>query len=171
MRCPNCGNENIPGEELCRACGTDLAGLDLPEAQEDFRGKLLDERVGDLPLSPLVKADPTTTVADAIRLMRANDYGGVLVCDGTWIVGIVTERDIVVKIAKNNLDPTTVNLFEIMTKEIYSLREEDPPAYAISLISEEGFRHIPIVRGDRPLGFISLKTMVKYIHDEVLGTG
>jgi CBS domain-containing protein len=75
-----------------------------------------------------------------------------------------------VKVAKKNLDPSAVSLFEIMTTEVYSLREDDPPAYAIHLISEEGFRHIPIVRGDRPLGFVSLKTIVKYVHDEVLGT-
>ncbi len=171
MRCPNCGQENIPGEELCQGCGTDLFGLDIPEAMDDFRGKLLEDHLGDLPLSPIITVPPDATAKDAILKMRETKHGCVLVCDGNKLAGIITERDILLKVARPNRDPAALDAASIMTRDVTALRETDPPAYAIHLMAVEGLRHIPIVRGDVPLGLVSVKTIIKYIHDDVLGPG
>ena len=57
MRCPYCATENIQGVDSCSNCGAELAGLDLPEAQRGFSGRLLGDRIGDLKLArPIVVA-------------------------------------------------------------------------------------------------------------------
>ena len=63
MICPNCGRDNIPGIDLCEGCGSDLAGLDLPEAHHGFRGQMMTDRVGDLEMADSLYVSPETTVA------------------------------------------------------------------------------------------------------------
>ena len=59
MRCPYCGTDNIAGVEQCESCGSDLAGLDIPEARGGGVGRLMTDRIDDIELTP-----PITVAAD-----------------------------------------------------------------------------------------------------------
>lgn len=170
MRCPNCSHDNIPGADLCDSCGTDLAGLDLPEAKAGFRGRLMTDSVGELHLiSPPPAAYPDTTAADAIGLMREAKHGCVLVQDGEDLVGIFTERDVLTRVLRSGIDPEQVTMSEVMTPQPITLAPADPPAYAIHLCAARGLRHIPVVENGRVLGFISVRHLLRHIHENVLG--
>jgi CBS domain-containing protein len=170
MLCPNCGHDNIQGTDLCASCGSDLAGLDLPEAHPGFRGRLMTDHVGDLSLispPPTVRTD--TTAAAAITLMRDARNGCVLVRDNSDLVGIFTERDVLTRLVRPGRDPEQVVMSEVMTPQPITLAPSDPPAHAIHLSATRGIRHLPVVEGDSVLGFLSVRHLLRHIHEHVLG--
>ena len=173
MICPGCSYDNIQGVFACEECGMDLAGLDIPDAQPMMglkRHIMRDpiKRVG--PLKPLV-AVQGTTIWEAIRIMREGRHGSVLVVDrngGEHLVGIFTERDVLVRVWGAGLDINTTPVSKVMTKDPVVLKEDDILAYAIHLMAVRGFRHIPLVRDDRPIGFVSVRGILRYIAEQVL---
>jgi len=169
MNCPNCGFDNIQGTDLCESCGSDLAGLDLLEAQAGFRGRLMTDHIGNLPLTDPLFVQTRSTAAEAIALMREAKHGCVLVLDGKQLVGIFTERDVLTRVVRPGADPQEVTLAEIMTSRPITLSPSDPPAYAIHLSAAQGLRHIPVVEDGRVLGFISVRHLLRHIHENVLG--
>ncbi len=168
MLCPNCGYDNIQGIDLCERCGSDLAGLDLPEAQSGFRGRLWSDRVGNLPMVPPLSVTPEATVAEAIAKMRQARHGCVLVRKDSHLVGIFTERDVITRIVRTGNDPKKVSIGEVMTAQPITLSPNDPPAHAIHLSVARGLRHLPIVDGDEVLGFISVRHLLRHIYEAVL---
>lgn len=171
MNCPFCGHDNIPGIDLCESCGSDLAGLDLPEARSGFRGRLFSDRIDSMNLVPPLTVTPNTTVAEAIGLMRTAEHGCVLVQDSNKLIGIFTERDVLSRVVCPGRDPEQVSMSEVMTANPIQLSPSDPPAFAIHLSVARGLRHLPVVDGDELLGFISVRHLLRHIHEQVLGSG
>ncbi len=171
MICVNCNHDNIPGVDLCESCGSDLAGLDLPEADGGFRGKLLSDRVADLPMAPALVISAEAWVVEAIERMREARHGCVLVERDGRLAGIFTERDVLVRIVRKGLDPAAVPLGSVMTPEPLTLAAGDPPAYAIHRMVSQKLRHLPVVDGDKLLGFVSSRSILRYIHEDVIGEG
>jgi len=170
LLCPNCGYDNIQGTDLCESCGSDLAGFDLPEAQPGFRGRLMTDHVGDLHLiAPPAAVQIDTTAAEAISLMREARHGCVLVQNESELVGIFTERDVLTRVIRPGKAPQQVSMSEVMTPQPITLAPSDPPAHAIHLSAAGGLRHLPVVEGDRTLGFISVRHLLRHIHENLLG--
>jgi len=173
MLCPGCGCDNIQGIFACEDCGMDLAGLDLPDTlpMKGLKRHIMRDpirRVG--PLKPLI-ASPQTTIFGAIRIMREGRHGSVLVvdrADGEKLVGIFTERDVLQRVWGSGLDINTTPVSEVMTSDPVVLKEDDILAYAIHLMAVRSFRHIPIVRDGSPIGFVSVRGILRYIAEQVL---
>jgi CBS domain-containing protein len=171
MRCPNCATDNIQGVDVCENCGTDLAGLDLPEARAGFRGKLLTTRLGDLPISTAVLVSPDETVRGAIERMREAQAGCVLVADNDKLVGLFNERHVLTRIVRAGRDPESIPIAEVMSPDPLQLSPEDPPAYAIHCMVAYGFRHLPLVSDGEILGYVSVRNILAFLHDQVVATG
>jgi len=167
--CPNCSHDNIAGIDLCEICGTDLAGLDLPESHMGFRGRLLTGRIGDISISPPVTAAPDTSVTEAIESMRSHKHGSVIVLENGRLVGIFTERDVLTRVIVPGLDPDSIKVSEVMTPNPITLDITDPPAYAIHLSVAQGLRHLTIMEGNDLKGLISVRDLLQHIHEDVLG--
>lgn len=173
MICPGCGYDNIPGMFACEECGWDLASFDAPDAgpMQGLKRHIMRDpikRVG--PLKPLVAAQDAS-VWDAIRIMREGHHGSVLVVDrkaDEQLVGIFTERDVLLRVWGAGLDINTTPVSRVMTHNPVTLKEDDVLAYAIHLMAVRGFRHIPIVRNDQPVGFVSVRGILRYIAEQVL---
>jgi CBS domain-containing protein len=170
MQCPYCGEENIPGVDICESCGSDLAGLDLPEARGGFRGKLLNDRIGDLRISPALTVPLDTKVAEAIAKMREARHGCVLVVetDGK-LAGLFNERHVLTRVVRKELDASATPVSAVMSPDPLRLSPEDPPAFAVHCMVAYGFRHMPVVEGDDLLGFISVRNILSYLHRDVIG--
>ncbi len=169
MICLNCGYDNIPGVDLCESCGSDLAGHDLPESDAGFGGKLLTDRIADLPMAPALVVSAEARVVEAIERMREARQGCVLVERDGRLAGIFTERDVLVRIVRKGLDPAAVALASVMTPEPLTLAPGDPPAYAIHRMVSQKLRHLPVVDGEKLLGFVSSRSVLRYIHEDVIG--
>jgi len=173
MVCPGCAFDNIQGMFACEECGMDLAGLDVPDAlpmqglqRHIMRDKL--KRVG--PLKPLL-ATTHTTIMQAIEIMREGRHGSVLVVDPSEdgrLVGIFTERDVLTRVWGAGLDIHKTPVTRVMTPGPVVLKEDDILAYAIHLMAVRGFRHIAIVKEGNPVGFLSVRGILRHIAEQVL---
>ncbi|HSG21425.1 MAG TPA: CBS domain-containing protein [Azonexus sp.] len=106
----------------------------------------------------LISADKVMTVRVACRLMADNKIGALLVIEGKQIVGIFTERDALNKILAAGLDPDTTVLSQVMARDPQTIRADKPLAYALHMMAEGGFRHVPVVDGNgAPIGMVSAR--------------
>jgi CBS domain-containing protein len=106
----------------------------------------------------LITASPEMTVRSACRLMAEKKIGAVLVVENQRIAGIFTERDALNKILAANLDPDSTKLVQVMVREPQTIRADKPLAYALHMMAEGGFRHVPVVDDDGgPVGMVSAR--------------
>ena len=135
----------------------------------DFQLSLESEPVGAAyPTEPLGIA-PTATIAEAMQLLRAQKTGAVLVCEGSALAGIFTERD-ALKIMADGVD-TKRPIRDVMSAEPVTLSAEDTVGTAIQKMSKGGYRHLPIVDElGQPAGVVSVRGIVHYLVDHFPGT-
>ena len=105
----------------------------------------------------LVTAPPGMTVAEAARRMKEGKVGAMLVVENDCLVGIFTERDALFRVIAPGRDPSVVTLREVMTREPTTVGLDDTFGYALLLMYENGFRHIPVVDDARPVGVVSAR--------------
>jgi CBS domain-containing protein len=90
--------------------------------------------------------------------MAARNVGAVLVMEDDHLVGILTERDIVFRVVAKGLDAEATPLSEVMTKAPHTVDPEKPLGYALLVMQENGFRHLPVVRDGKPIGIVSSRS-------------
>lgn len=163
MICPDCNAENIPGTDNCQECGADLRNLALPSPESEFEEHLMHDHLGDLGAREALVVAPGDPVALAIHAMRREGVDCVLVKDGDKIVGILSERDILLKAAGPKVDLNALAVRDIMTPDPVMLREEDTLAVALHKMSVGGFRHIPFVAEDRPPVIVSIQDVFRHV--------
>ena len=106
----------------------------------------------------LLVAAPDTSVSAAVKLMANKKVGAVMVLDGTRLVGIFTERDLVVRVVAHDRDLHTTRLAEVMTKSPVFVDPGETFGYALLLMHENGFRHVPVVVNGEPIGIVSARS-------------
>jgi CBS domain-containing protein len=97
-----------------------------------------------------------TTVADAAKLMRDKDFGGVLCADGEELKGFLTDRDITVRVVAEGKDPTSTTVGEVATTKLHTLSPDDSVEDAIELVRQHDVRRLPVVEGAKPVGIVSI---------------
>jgi len=106
----------------------------------------------------LVTASKEMTVRAASQLMVEKKIGAVLVVESGRIAGIFTERDALNKVLAGCLDPDKTPLSQVMVSDPQTIRADKPLAYALYMMAEGGFRHVPVVDDDgTPLGMVSAR--------------
>jgi CBS domain-containing protein len=105
----------------------------------------------------VVSAPPETTVEAAARLMADAQVGAVLVVDGKRLVGIFTERDLTFRVVARGRDPRATRLAEVMTKEPMTISPRETFGYAMLLMHENGFRHMPVIENGEAVGVVSAR--------------
>jgi len=105
----------------------------------------------------LVLAAPEASVDDAARLMREGHVGAVLIVEQGRLVGIFTERDAVYRVLAARRDPLLTRLAEVMTSDPVTVSPDETFGYALLLMHDHGFRHVPVVENGRPIGVVSTR--------------
>ena len=105
----------------------------------------------------LVSIRPDETVCAAAKRMAENRCGSVLVMEDDRMLGIFTERDLLVRVVAKGQDPSKTKVREVMTADPETIEAEEPLATAIRRMDEGAFRHLPVVEGERVLGVISTR--------------
>ena len=101
---------------------------------------------------------------DAIKAFHTYSTSCVVLTKNKAISGIFTERDIVLSILGKRLEFSDVSLKEFMTPNPNILRMQDPISFALNMMVDGGFRHIPIVDKNRyPKGIISILDIVEHL--------
>jgi len=104
---------------------------------------------------------PESTIHKAAQLMRDQDYGVIPIVDDIGsLVGIVTDRDIVVQAIANGHGPET-ELRECMTPNPDTVPKDLPLADALHLMDKQQIRRVPVVENGRLIGMVSLSDIAK----------
>jgi len=106
---------------------------------------------------PPATAEKTATVLEAAILMKEKGKGALLVCDGTRLTGIFTERDALFRVIAAGRDAATTTLADVMTPQPMTMHPDEPFIKALRLMHKRGFRHLPVVENGRPLGVVSAR--------------
>ena len=117
----------------------------------------------------LVTATPEDTIVDVAQLMKNEDIGPVLVVDNNdskTLVGIITDRDIVLKVIADGQDPRTTRVGEVMSKKLITCRPDDDVDVAIKAMAQFQLRRIPVVEDNMKLvGIISQADVATRLHE------
>jgi CBS domain-containing protein len=100
--------------------------------------------------------DVTSSVEEAARAMREEGIGDVIVCDDGAVCGIVTDRDIVVRVVAEGRGPGSVRLGEMCSSDLAAVTGDTPVGEAVTLMRDRALRRLPVVDGRRPVGIVSL---------------
>jgi CBS domain-containing protein len=106
----------------------------------------------------VLKAPSATPVARAARLMERKNVGALLVVDGGKLVGIFTERDVVFRVVAHGLDVRTTRVGDVMSRSPQTVEPDERFGYALLIMHEKGFRHLPVVDDGRIVGILSART-------------
>jgi len=164
----------------------ELAGLPLPEraagtildllAAEDIDMERIEEAVaavqstaspvaaelrppgtvGLVMEAQVVTVDAGDTVREAARRMRSADIGDVIVLEHGRLQGVLTDRDIVVRVVAEERDSEVTVCGQVSSREVHCVAPETPVAEALTLMRRHALRRLPVVDGDHVSGVISL---------------
>ena len=98
---------------------------------------------------------PYTSVIDCVRQMNEHKIGAMLVIEDDHLVGIFTERDALTRVLGAWLDPKSTRVGEVMTKDPYCVSPTITLDAAMGLITDQRFRHLPVVENGKVLGIVS----------------
>lgn len=112
---------------------------------------------------------PEATVADALRRMRAERIGALVVSeDGERIAGIVSDRGIMWAIADRGVGVLDEPVTSVMTREVLTCARHDQISAIMALMTDRRIRHVPVVEADGRLGgIVSIGDVVKHRLDEM----
>lgn len=161
--CPDCKAENIQGADFCERCGHDLHQLDHPSAYDEFTQHLLNDRLSSLQAREVPVVSPRDPVAFAIHKMQSLGTGCALVKIGEHVVGIITERDVLLKSAGERLDLNAITVSQTMTPDPVVLRGDDTLALALHKMSLGEFRHIPLLIDGSVKHVVSIRDLFKHV--------
>jgi CBS domain-containing protein len=103
----------------------------------------------------LLTAPPKTTVRQAAMLMAKKNVGAVMVVENELLVGIFTERDAVFRVIAPGRDTQTTLLADVMTPSPQTVDPDRSFGYALLMMHENGFRHVPVIENGKPIGIVS----------------
>ena len=110
---------------------------------------------------------PDDTIRRAAQLMDQLNVGGLPVCDGSRLLGMITDRDITVRATSAGLAPDRCTVSEVMTAEAHCCYEDDPVTAVARLMGERQIRRVPVIdRDDRLVGIVSLGDLATEAKDD-----
>jgi CBS domain-containing protein len=157
MLCPYCHHENLEGADHCESCLSDLQPLALPEAETPLEDRLINGDVASLGPKRAIMVGPRATIREAVETMVANRIGCVLVHDGGRVVGVLSERDLLLRVGLRMRAAENDPVSSVMTPDPLTLDCEAPLAFALNYMTLHDFRHLPLTRDGALQGIISLR--------------
>lgn len=112
----------------------------------------------------LLTVEAGLTLAEVAKRMAERDVGAALVLDGDRLAGILTERDVLRAVARGIRDDSVVA--DCMTAEPETIEPGESTTHAATLMIHGGFRHLPVVEGDRVVGMLSIRDLMRIVLDD-----
>jgi CBS domain-containing protein len=125
-------------------------------------------RVGDVMATDLRIASPDDTVQRAAQMMREADAGALPVGEGDRLVGMVTDRDVALRLVAEGRDPSQTRVRDVMTPEVRYVFEDEDLDHVADNMAEQQVRRLPVMNRDRRLvGVITLADLARRGHGDL----
>lgn len=124
-------------------------------------------KIKDIMTSKVFSVEPHVSITNAAALMKSNDIGSLPVIEGGKLLGIVTDRDMVIRVLSSGKDTSTTTVQQVMSSDVITCSEGQSTEEAASLMSKSQIRRLPIVNdaykvsGIISLGDISVRGSVE----------
>ncbi|MGD0492796.1 MAG: CBS domain-containing protein [Steroidobacteraceae bacterium] len=124
--------------------------------------------IKEICMGNVVVCDPQTSALQAASLMRHRHVGDVVVVDNPVSegvpLGVVTDRDLVVEVLGNGLDPAKTNVGSLMRTPVVIARESEDTATVIERMRTHGVRRVPVIAGEGEIiGIVTLNDLLKAV--------
>jgi len=139
--------------------------VDIPHPTgHKMQKTLLQDPIGKV----LRRKKPTLVSADdkldkALKLLQKTGHGCILVEEKGALVGILSERDVLYKVAGKVADPGKLLVRDAMTANPVSISQDSTIGFALNKMSVGGFRHIPVTDNGKTLGVVSIKDVLLFL--------
>ena len=122
--------------------------------------------IENLARSETVTTAPETPVSELAATMDEEDVGSIVITNDETPVGIVTDRDLTVRVLGEQIDPTDQTAEDVMTTNLYTAEPSAGFYEAASLMAEHGVRRLPVCEGDTLVGIITADDVTELLADE-----
>jgi CBS domain-containing protein len=112
--------------------------------------------------SEIVSVESGTRVRDAVALLADRRIGALPVLDGERVVGIVSERDVIYCLAGDGAEALDWPVSRVMTAPAITIESGVSALAALSQMTRRRVRHLPVVEGEKLIGFVSIGDLVAY---------
>ena len=113
--------------------------------------------------------EPTATLVDAAKVIAREDIGSVPIVENGRLVGMVTDRDIVVRAVAEGRDVTSTTVKDVASKDLVTVTPDDDLDRALQLMGQRQVRRIPVVEGDQVVGIVSQADVARAADEEKTG--
>ena len=125
-------------------------------------------KVRDIMTKDIVIADKEDSILNVAKLMRHHNIGCIPVTEnGQKVLGVITDRDIVMNMAKFNSDPNTTAAKEIASDIVYRVKPDAEVFQALELMKKQRIRRLPVMEEDCIVGMLSLGDVAVYAAQKV----
>ncbi len=147
-----------------------LEYLDLPTPKKGrIHNMILKDPITQLNAPKPIVLKESDSVSKASQLMKKHRFGSVLIIGADEkLKGIFTEKDLLGKTYDRNDELDSIPLSEVMTLDPQAVNEDDTIALALHLMAVGGYRHVPIVKEGTPVGFCSIRGILRYLSENSL---
>jgi CBS domain-containing protein/uncharacterized membrane protein YuzA (DUF378 family) len=125
------------------------------EAFSGGGGSTSGRRVSDAMTRNPRSVQPTVTVAEAATILRSEDVGSVPVVEGERLVGVLTDRDIVLRVVSEGRDPGSTTVGDVATRDLETARPDQDLDEALRLMAQRQVRRLPVLEGGRLVGVLA----------------
>jgi signal-transduction protein with cAMP-binding, CBS, and nucleotidyltransferase domain len=115
----------------------------------------------------VVNIAPTCTVLEAANLMKETDRGSLMILDAKITTGIITERDLVLRVIARNLPHTTL-VSEVMSSPLITTNADTSPKEAARIMSERKIRRLPVIEGGAVAGIVVASDVLRHLSRKTL---
>lgn len=113
--------------------------------------------IADVMTSEVISVASIATVTETAERMRDNHVGDVFVMDGDRLIGIITDRDLVVRVIAEGLDPVMTRAGQICSEDLVAVTPQTPIDEAVRVMRERAVRRLPVVDdAGHPVGALSI---------------
>ena len=166
-KCPSCGSESILGADRCEQCLHSLMQTGLPKAKKDdhWQTALLEEPVsGLLTRKDLLVCSPSDSVSKVVKIFQKENKNCVLVYHRKKLVGILSNRDLLLRVAGKYPDLSKVKIQEVMTPNPEYVTADAPIAYVVNRMAGGSCRHVPVLANDgTPHSIVTIQDVLRYL--------
>ena len=108
-------------------------------------------------------------ITEAARAMSSQDVGPIPVVDGDRLVGLLTDRDIVVRVVAEGRDPQSTTVGEVASSDLATVSPDENLDRALQLLAERQVRRLPVVEGEKLVGIVAQADIARHADDAQTG--